>query len=124
MFVDELPAPSPDCPRPSLPYLVPDSIIAKIDFAQDTIALIYFDDIAKSKAMTRIKEAHESFPLNFIEEPGKKNSFEMKCIYLLKEPFDVVLVDKEGRIRGQFNSSDRDEMDRLRTELAIIFKNY
>jgi hypothetical protein len=42
----------------------------------------------------------------------------------LAEPFDAVLVDSKRRIRGQYDLKDRDEVDRLITEVAIIFKQY
>ncbi len=41
--------------------------------------------------------------------------------------FDVqqtVLTDKEGRIRGYYQASDREDMDRLITELNILIQKY
>ena len=46
-----------------------------------------------------------------------------ECVFLLNESYDMVLVDKYGFIRGQYLSSDRDELDRLIMEVAIILEN-
>jgi len=46
------------------------------------------------------------------------------CIFLLKKPYDVVLIDRRGLIRGQFVSDNREEIDRLITEVDIILKKY
>jgi len=46
------------------------------------------------------------------------------CIFLLKKPYDVVLIDRKGLIRGQFVSDNREEIDRLITEVDIILKKY
>ena len=42
----------------------------------------------------------------------------------MREQFDLVLLDNEGTIRGQYVSDDREEMDRLITELSILLKKY
>jgi hypothetical protein len=42
------------------------------------------------------------------------------CVFLLHDPYDIVLFDKQGFIRGQYYSGDRDEIDRLILELSII----
>jgi hypothetical protein len=46
------------------------------------------------------------------------------CIFLLKAPYDVVMIDRKGLIRGQFVSDNREEIDRLMTEIDIILKKY
>ncbi len=47
-----------------------------------------------------------------------------KCVFLAKTPYQTVLFDKEGRIRGYYDLSLRDEEDRLRVELKILLKKY
>ncbi|CAN5574120.1 hypothetical protein BH10BAC4_BH10BAC4_16940 [soil metagenome] len=47
-----------------------------------------------------------------------------KCIFFVNEPSQSVLIDKEGRIRGYYDLTKRDEVDRLRVELKIILKRY
>ena len=47
-----------------------------------------------------------------------------KCIFLLNQPNQTVLMDKERRIRGFYDLRLRDEVDRLRVELKILLKKY
>jgi hypothetical protein len=42
----------------------------------------------------------------------------------MPEESDVVLVDFEKRIRGQYDVSSLEEMDRLIVEMKIILKRY
>jgi hypothetical protein len=55
---------------------------------------------------------------------GEKVMQRKKCVFLLKEPFDLVMVDRAGVIRGQYTSNDREEVDRLIMEITIILKRY
>lgn len=47
-----------------------------------------------------------------------------KCIFLVNEPNQAVLIDMEGRIRGYYDLRLREEVDRLRVELKILLKKY
>jgi hypothetical protein len=57
-------------------------------------------------------------------EPTIENEKLKRCVFFLSDVQDLVLVDATGVIRGQYLSTDRDEMDRLITEIAIILKRY
>ena len=46
------------------------------------------------------------------------------CDLRVEEPWSVVLIDKKNHIRGFYDGSRRDEMDRLDTELSILLKMY
>jgi hypothetical protein len=46
------------------------------------------------------------------------------CILQVREPWSVVLLDDQNRIRGFYDGSRRDEMDRLDMELSILLKKY
>jgi hypothetical protein len=46
------------------------------------------------------------------------------CIFFLGNGLDVVMLDSRGAIRGQYTASDREDMDRLLTEITIILKKY
>jgi hypothetical protein len=52
-----------------------------------------------------------------------RDTLGLKCDLLIGPGIDIVLLDKEN-IRGQYSSADRDEVDRLSTELDIILKKY
>jgi hypothetical protein len=47
-----------------------------------------------------------------------------RCIFFLDSARDVVMIDRKGAIRGQYTAADRDEMDRMLTEITIILKKY
>jgi hypothetical protein len=46
------------------------------------------------------------------------------CVLLLKDPYDIVLIDDQKRIRGYYAGNNREEIDRLLIELSIILKKY
>ncbi len=46
------------------------------------------------------------------------------CIFLLNDPWQSVLFDKQGKIRGYYDLRLRDEIDRLRVEVKILLKKY
>jgi len=50
--------------------------------------------------------------------------FWKNCVLFLKGPADMVVVDRRGRLRGQYILADREEVDRLLTEVSIILKRY
>jgi len=47
-----------------------------------------------------------------------------ECILLMPPRTSVVLLDRQGRIRGYYDGSERDEVDRLIVEIKIIIRNY
>ncbi len=47
-----------------------------------------------------------------------------KCFLFLEEPNDLILVDSAKRIRGYYQLSSREEVDRLLMELSIMLKRY
>ncbi|MCE2733315.1 MAG: hypothetical protein O9302_06875 [Cyclobacteriaceae bacterium] len=46
------------------------------------------------------------------------------CVFLLSGLNNLVLVDREGNIRGQYQLGNLDEEDRLLVETTIILKKY
>jgi hypothetical protein len=125
LFTDEAPAVATGCTSPALPYVLDDATMSDWNLSStDSIGLLYFTDDKLQQGVLRVSQEFQDFPLKFWTLPRDGNIQKMKCIYFLKEPFDLVVVDRNGRIRGQFSSSDREDIDRLKTELAIIFKDY
>lgn len=124
LYVSELPSVPQGCTQPALPYLLPDSVIATIVNAKDSIGLAVFTDSDASVKLQRVQKAVKDLPLKIVTLSKEENAELMRCIFFLKEPFDAVVVDNKKRIRGQYDLSDRDEVDRLITELAIMFKQY
>lgn len=46
------------------------------------------------------------------------------CVFLLSGLNNLVLIDREGKIRGQYQLGNLDEEDRLLVETTIILKKY
>ncbi len=46
------------------------------------------------------------------------------CVFLVKPPWQTVLFDSLGRIRGYYDLRSREEVDRLRVELKILVEHY
>ncbi len=125
MFANEVPAISSECSVDyRLPYQVADSVLQRIGMGENRVAYIYFGDEGAERLFARVDERYENDPVTSTRLDPEENSFIRKCIFLLEEPFDVVLVDSNGVIRGQYNAHDRDEIDRLITEIAVLIEKY
>jgi len=46
------------------------------------------------------------------------------CILFARKPYQTVLFDEKGRIRGYYDVSLREEVDRLRVELKVLLRKY
>lgn len=46
------------------------------------------------------------------------------CLLRVEEPWSVVMIDDQNHIRGYYDGSRRDEMDRLDMELSILLRKY
>lgn len=127
LFKDSIPPTSSDCPAVSAPYVLNDSITSQFQFGKDSVLVIAFDegDQDSRNQLNRIKEEIGNLPAGFLTLPGsERHLFWKRCIFFLTNPQDVVMVDAKGRIRGQYTSADREDIDRLLTELTIILKRY
>lgn len=149
LFQDSIPKTVAPCGLSyTLPYMVPDSVLQALK--KDAPGELFIITFAEEESqIQRLVDEYKSDPLQIIKafrgnatsgtvvsrednsgmisEAGIESStleHWRKCIFLLKEPFNLVLVDKSGTIRGQYDVKDRDEVDRLITELAILFKKY
>jgi protein SCO1/2 len=47
-----------------------------------------------------------------------------RCTFILESPNQAVLFERNGSIRGYYDLTKRDELDRLRVELKILLKKY
>ena len=120
----------PGCAGINIPYIVPDSVYLalKQEHEADSLLIIFYEgtanDLKASDAqLIRLTEYLQlDTGVGFMRISEKSNS--MECTLLLNAPLDLVLLDGKKRIRGQYNSNDRDEVDRLMTELDIILKRY
>jgi hypothetical protein len=128
LYVDELPPTLEGCnPNNKKPYVLPDSIVTKYSNAKDSLTVIFFGTL-KGEAANQFRRVQEELAgqgVSTIAVPDTtNNSKTMRCTFFLQEPIDVVMFDRYGTIRGNYAGSDRDEIDRLLTEITIIQKRY
>lgn len=112
------------------PYRLPESTMRMMDSNHETNILVFPNaGMDFEKVLTDIDD---EFGVGTV---WLKNAFLLssdsteytrwkKCVFLLNDPWQSVLFDKEGRIRGYYDLRLRDEVDRLRVELKILQKKY
>lgn len=125
LFQSELPVINTDCPSIKAPYKVPDEITGIFVSQGNELGLVAVVD-SKGELPTRLMEEFANDPIVINEIENSTSMFGLKlseCVFLLNDSYDMVLVDKFGIIRGQYDSGDRDELDRLIMEVAIILGN-
>jgi hypothetical protein len=110
----------------TLPYHIPENVKSSLFLPKDSLVLVHFGELttASEKQLERVSnEYRKGIKLQFMHASDSV-SYLRKCIFFLKGQYDLVLVDREGLIRGQYVSDDREEVDRLLMELAILLKKY
>ena len=126
----------------SAAYQVPDSLINKyyLKKSRARVAVVYpfvKDDL---KEVERIAGKYSNDELEVTLFSGIQNnpttSLDKEfldynqfgtvvfCLLRIQEPWSVVLLDNKNQIRGFYDGSRRDEMDRLDLELSILLKKY
>jgi hypothetical protein len=115
-----------NCGNIAIPYYIPDSVLTVLPIENDSLVCIHFNsDSGEANAqLQRAVDAFAADPVNITSSNPLTHKSWKECIFFLREPFDVVLVDRRGTIRGQYIASDRDEMDRMITEITILLKKY
>lgn len=143
LFQEGIIEPMGDCERSyKTPYAISDSVFAQYKIAETTFTVIAFTDTLRNPMIQQLSEELKSDSVTFFNVVNEntfltKNSdqnlslvsndqfnHDGECIFLLKEPFNTVLVNQNGVIYGQYDSRDRYEVDRLLAELLILLKKY
>lgn len=126
LFSNEAPTALNECQAVSAPYFLPDTIKSLLPFGKDSLLVIAFEgDSNLANPTKRIKEEIQNLNVGFLTLPrSERHLFWKRCVFFLQESQDVVAVDVKGRIRGQYTSADREDVDRLLTELTILLKRY
>ena len=128
LFQEEVSAPA-GCPVVTAPYHVPGNVFTMLSSSdEDSLVLIFYkiDEATLGATAGNINEIEKNISLG---KDGVKlikisnDSLNLKCSLLIGSTINIILLDKQ-RIRGQYTSTDRDEVDRLSTELDIILKKY
>lgn len=128
LFQAEAPVPIAGCPPVIIPYQIPESIHREINATNDSLVVVVFGTLS-SEGKSQLARVHESFGGESIHDvqlsdQESANSLWRSCIFFLKEPFNLVLVDNHRKIRGHYNIDDREDIDRLLTEITIILGKY
>lgn len=110
------------------PYHVPDSIIRNLQLKKtDSLYVLYFDPTL-STPMNRISVEFKWAPVTVVAPSSFADGTDLArlkdCVFLMQAPNSVTLLDHKNRIRGYYDGSDRDEVDRLIVEMKIILKQY
>ena len=108
----------------TLPYSIPDSVQSSLSLSKEKMSLIHFGKMSENeeKIVERIKQEHgDKFVVRLLPDTLTRIK---NCVFFIKAPIDLVLVDSQGAIRGQYESANREEIDRLRMELSILFEEY
>ena len=119
------------CPEVKTPYLIPQHVLSSLIPAgnKDSLFLVFYkiDEAKLGSTSGNLQEiqkqiAPEGDGVSLIKI--KSDTLGLNCALLLAPVMDIVLLDRDNRIRGQYASEDREEVDRLGTELDIILKKY
>lgn len=109
------------------PYILDDTVVEKFTEPQiEHLLLVQFgkpikklrDLLAENGEVTYVNEGEVDFASD------ERKDFMRRCVLLMPEPSDVILIDNQKRIRGYYDLDDRDELDRLDAELMILLKKY
>jgi hypothetical protein len=133
-----------------VPYSIPDTILTKFAWSSsDSISLVVFsgrinaEHQEQSIQLDRIftEFPTDNFKIIVLSESSRAEQTEFKnvrlvlvdwqqessarsCVFLLKPTDNTVLLDSKKRIRGQYNITNREDVDRLIMEIKIVLKKY
>ncbi|MFN7262144.1 MAG: hypothetical protein ACK5TU_19800 [Cyclobacteriaceae bacterium] len=104
------------------PYIIADSIASGIGWQGNEATLISFAKIP-SEGLMRLKEDFEPSRLQIVSI-NEAELARLKCVFLVSERYNAVLVDSKRQIRGYYQLTTREEADRLLMEISILLKDY
>jgi hypothetical protein len=104
------------------PYVIADSIASEIGWQGNEATLISFAEIP-SEGLMRLKEDFEPSRLQIVSI-NEAEFARLKCVFLVSEKYNAVLVDSKMQIRGYYQLTTREEADRLLMEISILLKDY
>lgn len=135
--------------RYDIPYSIPDTLLAKFSWnSSDSISLVVFSGTTNAEQQEQSIQLNRIFtefpPDNFSivllsegnvpEQTALENvrlvlvnwpqSVARSCVFLLNLSDNTVLIDSKKRIRGQYNTTNREDVDRLIMEIKIMLKKY
>lgn len=120
------------------PYLLPDSVFHSLSSTSGVdrphlilVSMFHDESILNQTCGRELERVLDKFKADSVghttlfstEHPEHYRQW-FNCVFLAQEPNDVILVDDQRRLRGYYNCNDREDMDRLVDEIAIILKKY
>lgn len=113
------------------PYKVPDSIWRRLGIEQRRANVFVFpgkgSDVKRFKSRMADEFVTEDvgiFAPCYQSIDSTQCARLKECIFLISNPWEAVLIDRMGRIRGYYGLKTREEEDRLRVELKILLRQY
>jgi hypothetical protein len=112
------------------PYTVPDSVLQKLGWHRQTATLVVFNKADQTeKEFNRIADSFSSPDYQVIRLASVAISREVlgrwtSCVFFVSRPWNVVLIDRQKRVRGYYALSSREDVDRLILEMTILLKKY
>jgi hypothetical protein len=110
----------------TFPYKVPNEVLAQYGGVDsDSLLLIFFGDKGEEsrRQIKRATNLLNQLPIKVVVNETFDGA-EKRCAFLMAPHLDAVLIDGERNIRGQYTSADREDVDRILTEITIILKRY
>lgn len=128
LFEKDLPVGAAACGVTALPYRVAAGVLDSLHIpGGDSLALVLFGTATTDEQMQlrRMKEEVTVPVYQYtVADTAAYHAQWKRCVFLLEEDQSLALVDTQGRLRGQYTLSDREDADQLITELMIILKQY
>lgn len=130
LFQTEAPVLKDGCDPVKAPYVIAPEILNGFVRTGDSLAIVFFSadstlDAGSKKLYQQLSDMYKQDPVALaVSTSSPEGADFFNCIFAMTKPNDIALVDKNGLIRGQYESADRDEIDRLKTEITIILKKY
>ncbi len=117
-----------ECPSPEPgPYRLPDSVWQRLDgtITMANVVIFSTEAIDGREVADAIREEIGISKVTFIEEASLSpdsliRSRWKRCTFSVESPWQTVLFDSSGRIRGYYDLRSREEIDRLRVELKVL----
>jgi hypothetical protein len=146
LYVTEAPPQLAGCTAAKQPYNVPDSIRMAYLHPGDSLAVIFFQPLSGEalNQLDRVREQTANDPVRLTQADSTNTQVDSahtqtdsthtsaqfdparirRCAFFMEGDVNVVMIDGRGVIRGQYKAAEREEIDRLLTEITILLKKY
>lgn len=112
------------------PYQLPDSVLQMEGWEGKPASLFLFQKgVLANKEFKRMLDSFDQKEFQVVMVDSQKMGEALfarwsSCVFMVRAPRNVVLVDSEKKIRGYYSIGSREEADRLILEMEILLKKY